>query len=133
MLCDSQNCVRRSFAAAPEINAATQPGSTTWRRQRAAVHCIGRAHAVRNHNQAPVGVGDRGTAVRMSSFFSKERLKALADQAKAGASQLQSQAQQGLQRMQTQRRTSSREGNKLLRQPSGLQAPPPPLRGSCAP
>lgn len=46
----------------------------------------------------------------MSSFFSKERLKALADQAKAGASQLQSQAQQGLQRMQTQRRTSSREG-----------------------
>lgn len=67
----------------------------------------------------------------MSSFFSKERLKALADQAKAGATQLQSQAQQGLQRMQqsqTQRRTSSREGTDVCLfpdSPGGLQAPQP--------
>lgn len=65
----------------------------------------------------------------MSSFFSKERLKALADQAKAGASQLQSQAQQGLQRMQTQRserRSSSREGERVVA--TARAACKPPLR-----
>ena len=114
-------------------NVATQPGSDVAAAAGGSATASAGPAPFTTAARHPVGVADRGAAARMSSFFSKERLKALADQAKAGASQLQSQAQQGLQRMQTQRRTSSREGNKLLRQPERLASAPPPLRGSDAP